>query len=318
MQRLLIFAILWTCAVMAHAQGYPNRPITLVLPYPAGGTTNAMGRITAQRLQAALGTPVVVDNRAGANGAIGSESVRRATPDGYTLLFNASIFLLGKSVQKATPYDPVADFTPLARVGQVPLLLLANPSVTATTIPQLVAQIKANPNGFNFANSSAGAAGHLATLEFNRLAGVQVPIIPYRGSGAALTDLIGGQVQLMLDPVGVAMAHVRSGKLRAIAVTAGERSDAAPDVPTVAEAGMEQLKVFSWYGVWGPRNLPTDVIARLDQAFAAIGRDEEMISGVKALGVNPLLEGRQTFATFVAAEVKKNAALLSASGFQPE
>jgi len=317
MKRIFISFALLACSVYAFAQEYPNKAITLVVPYPAGGTTDAMGRITAQRLQAALGgTPVVVENRGGASGAIGSESVRKAAPDGYTLLFNASIFLLGKSVQKATPYDPVADFTPLARVGQV--LLLAHPTVAATSIPQLVSQIKANPEGFNFANSAAGSAGHLATLEFNRLAGTQVQIVTYRGSAGALTDLVGGRVQLMFDPVGVALAEVRAGKLRALAVTAAERVEAAPEVPTAAQAGMGELKMYSWYGVWGPHNLPADVIARLDQAFATIGQDEEMSKRVKAIGVTPLFENRQAFTAFVGAEVKKNAALLNASGFQPE
>jgi len=318
MKRFFVFVILSLAVVWAAAQTYPSKPITMIVPYPPGGTTDAMGRITALRLSAVLGVPVVVENRAGAGGTIGSEYVRRATPDGYTLLYNASIFLLGKQVLKATPYDPANDFVPLARVGTVPLLLLANPSVASSNLTQLVSQIKANPNAFNFANSAAGSAGHLASLEFNRLAGTNVPVISYRGSSPALTDLIGGQIQLMFDPVGVAVQHVRSGKLKALAVTSGERSETIPEVPTATEGGMPQLKVFSWYGVWGPRDLPADVLAKLDKAFAGVGSDEEMIKRVKALGVIPLYESRQAFSAFVAADIKRNAALLSASGFQPE
>lgn len=318
MKRFFVLVVLSFASVWAAAQAFPNKPITMVVPYPPGGTTDAMGRITALRLSAELGVPVIVENRGGASGTIGSQSVRRATPDGYTLLFNASIFLLGKNVLKATPYDPASDFVALARVGHVPLVLLANPLVTAPTLTQLVSQIKANPDGFNFANSAAGSAGHLASLEFNRLAGTNVPVISYRGSSPALTDLIGGQVQLMFDPVGVAVQHVRAGKLRALAITSGERSEAIPEVPSAVEAGMPELKVFSWYGVWGPRDLPADVLTKLDQAFAAVGRDEEMSKRVKAIGVTPLYENRQVFGAFVAADIKRNAALLAASGFQPE
>lgn len=318
MPRVVLLCVLTVLGSGAIAQSYPNRPVTLVVPYPPGGTTDAMGRITAQRLQVALGQQVVVDNRSGASGAIGSESVRRAQPDGYTLLFNASIFLLGRSVQKATPYDPVADFMPLARVGQVPLLMLAHPSVKATTIAQLVTEVEANPTAFNFANSAAGSAGHLASLEFKRLTGLQVPVVTYRGSAGALTDLVGGQVQLMFDPVGVAMAQVRAGKLRALLVTAAERTEAAPDVPTSAEAGLGELRLVSWYGVWGPRNMPDDVVARLDHALVTLSRDDEMAKRVKGIGVTPVFENGQAFAAFVAMEVKRNAALLSASGFQPE
>ena len=316
--KLLLLALLTGFSTLAAAQGFPNKSITMVVPYPPGGTTDAMGRITAQRLSAMLGVPVVVENRGGAGGTIGSDQVRRATPDGYTLLFNASIFLLGKSVLKATPYDPVADFAPLARVGQVPLLLLANPAVKATNLTQLATQMRAKPDSFNFANSAAGSAGHLATLEFGRLAGANVSVISYRGSSPALTDLIGGQVQLMFDPIGVATQHIKSGKLKAIAVTSPERSETVPDVPTSAEAGMPELKLHSWYGIWGPKGLPPDVLAKLDHAFASLGRDEEMIKRVKAIGVTPLHENRQAFSAFVAADVKRNDALLSASGFQPE
>lgn len=318
MQKFLIGLLGALVCCTSLAQGYPARPITLVLPYPPGGTTDKVGRITAKRLEALLKVPVVVDNKAGASGTIGSDFVRRAPADGYTLLFNASIFLLGKSVLKAAPYDPVTDFTPLARVGHTPLLLLANPGVPAINIKELVALGKAKPEALNFANSAAGSAGHLATIEFNHLAGLALQVVTYRGSAPALTDLVGGHVQLMIDPPGVALAQVKAGKLKALAVTARQRTSWAPEIPTAAESGMPDLVLSSWYGVWGPKGLPAEVLARLDEALAAVSRDPEFRSQLQAAGVDELSEGRKEFEAFIAADVRRNQALLKSANFQPE
>lgn len=318
MHKLVIglLAALACCGVLAQA--YPARPVTLVLPYPPGGTTDKVGRIAAKRLEAQLKVPVVVDNKAGASGMVGSDFVRRAPVDGYTLLFNASIFLLGKSVLKAVPYDRVTDFTPLARVGQTPLLLLANPGLPVNNIKELVALAKDKPATLNFANSAAGSAGHLATIEFNHLAGVPLQVVTYRGSAPALTDLVGGHVQLMIDPPGVALAQVKAGKLKALAVTARQRAAWAPEIPTTAESGMPDLVFSSWYGVWGPKGLPAEVLARLDEALAAVTRDPEFRSQLQAAGVEELSEGRKEFETFIAADVRRNQALLKSVNFQAE
>lgn len=318
MLKLALLLCSLSIAGTVLAQSYPSRPITMVLPYPPGGTTDAVGRLTAKRLEAALGTPVVIENKSGASGTIGSDFVRRAAPDGYTLLFNASIFVVGKSVLKALPYDPVTDFTPLARVGHTPLVLLVNPGVPAGYLKELVAAAKARPSDFNFANSAAGSAGHLATIEFNHQSGLALPIVTYRGSAQALTDLIGGHVQLMIDPPAIALPHVKAGKLKALAVTSATRLSNAPDVPTAAEAGMPGLIRSSWYGVWGPQCLPEAVLKRLDIAFAGLERDEEFKRQLAVIGVEPLHEGRKDFSSFVAVDAARNDALLKSIGVQPE
>lgn len=315
------FALLMSSLVLAGAalaQGYPSRPITMVLPYPPGGTTDAVGRLTAKRLEAALGVPVVIENKSGASGTIGSDFVRRAAPDGYTLLFNASIFVVGKSVIKAIPYDPVADFTPLARVGHTPLVVLVNPQVPVKNLAELVTVAKARPEALNFANSAAGAAGHLASIEFNHLSGASLPIVTYRGSAPALTDLVGGHVQLMIDPPAVALPQVKAGKLKALAVTSTARMASAPEIPTTGEAGMPKLVRSSWYGVWGPKRLPDDVLRRLDAAVETLGHDEEFRRQLTAIGVEQLKEGRTTFSSFVSADAASNDALLKSVGVLPE
>ena len=315
------FALLMSSLVFASAalaQGYPSRPITMVLPYPPGGTTDAVGRLTAKRLEAALGVPVVIENKSGASGTIGSDFVRRAAPDGYTLLFNASIFVVGKSVIKAIPYDPVGDFMPLARVGHTPLVVLANPQVPVKNLAELVTAAKARPEALNFANSAAGSAGHLASIEFNRLSGASLPIVTYRGSAPALTDLVGGHVQLMIDPPAVALPQVKAGKLKALAVTSTARLASAPEIPTTAEAGMPKLVRSSWYGVWGPKRLPDDVLRRLDAAVETLGHDEEFKRQLTAIGVEQLKEGRTTFSSFVSADAASNDTLLKSVGVLPE
>src|SRR3954468_17559496 len=223
----------------ASAQEWPNRNIRVVVPYPAGGPADFMGRLAAQKLQEKLGVSVVVENRSGASGTIGAETVRQSPPDGYTFLAAPSVFVLARQGVKAVPYDPVNDFTPIARYGEGPLLVLANPSaVSGKTIAEALREIRAKPNGFRFGLSALGAANHIAVLEFNRLAGLDLQIIPYRGSAPALTDLLSGQVQLMIDPIIAALPLVLSGKLRALAVTSARRSSAIPELPTATESGM--------------------------------------------------------------------------------
>lgn len=317
MRPAIFFAALLSAAC-ALAQPYPNKPIRMILPYPPGGTTDTMGRITAQRLEANLKVPVVIENRAGASGTIGSESVRRSPPDGYTLLFNASVFLLGRSVLKATPYDPAADFTPLGRVGQIPLLLLANPDVPGNTIREFIAAAKADPKRFLFSNSAAGSAGHLATIEFNRVSGLGLDIITYKGSAPALTDLMGGRVQLMIDPISVALPHVRSGKLKALAVTARERVAAAPEILSAPESGMPELVFSTWHGVWGPKELPPEVVAALSQALKAMAKEPETRQRLAGIGVEPQDQTGAEFAAFIAQDVRRNDTLLRAAKFQAE
>ncbi len=306
-------------AMPAMAQSWPNRPIRMVVPYPPGGPADIMGRLAAQQLEAKLGAAVVVENRSGASGTVGADAVRQAAPDGYTFLAAPSVHVLARHVLRSVPYDPVQDFTPVARYGEGPLLVLANPAaVPGTNIAAALPAIRARPQNFSFGLSAFGAANHLAVVEFNRLAGLDLLIVPYRGSAPALTDLIAGQVQLMIDPIIAALPHVRDGRLKALAVTSPRRSPAAPEVPTAAESGMPGLEFFSWYGVWGPKGLPEPIIARVSAALAEAVREPAVMERMTSLGFEPVVEGPAEFARYIEADVARNAALLRAANYQPE
>ena len=228
--RWLLFLVGTILSMPAAAQDWPNRTIRVIVPYPPGGPADIMGRLAAQKLQEKLGVTVVVENRSGASGTIGAEAVRQSPPDGYTFLAAPSVHVLGRQVVKSVPYDPVNDFTPIARYGEGALLVLANPSaVQGKTIAEALPEIRARPKDFRFGLSALGAANHLAVLEFNRFTGLDLQIIPYRGSAPALTDLLSGQVQLMIDPIIAALPLVQAGKLRALAVTSAQRSSVIPD-----------------------------------------------------------------------------------------
>jgi tripartite-type tricarboxylate transporter receptor subunit TctC len=301
------------------AQEWPNRIIRIVVPYPAGGPADFMGRLAAQKMQEKLGVSVVVENRAGASGTIGAETVRQAPADGYTFLAAPSVHVLGRQVVKAVPYDPVNDFTPIARYGEGPLLVLANPgAVQGKTIAEALASIRKKPEDFRFGLSALGAANHLAVLEFNKLTGLDLQIIPYRGSAPALTDLLSGQVQLMIDPMITAMPLVQAGQLKALAVASGKRSAAMPDLPTAAESGLPGLEFSSWYGIWGPKELPKEIVTRVNTALTEAMREPAVIEKLKGLGFEPVAGTPEAFSRFIVDDVKRNAALLASINFQPQ
>jgi tripartite-type tricarboxylate transporter receptor subunit TctC len=303
----------------AAAQDWPNRSIRVIVPYPAGGPADIMGRLAAQKLQEKLGVTVVVENRSGASGTIGAEAVRQSPPDGYTFLAAPSVHVLGRQVIKAVPYDPVNDFTPIARYGEGPLLVLANPSaVQGKTLAEALPAIRARPNDFRFGLSALGAANHLAVLEFNRLAGVDLQIIPYRGSAPALTDLLSGQVQLMIDPIIAALPLVRSGKLHALAVTSSRRSSVIPELPTAAESGLPGLEMSSWYGLWGPKGLPSPIVTRVNAVLSEGMREPAVVERLTTLGFEPVFSTAEEFGRFIQADVARNSALLRAINFQAQ
>ena len=318
MRHLLLALSLSFCAITAFAQAYPNKPVRLVVPYPPGGGTDTLGRIMAERMAERLGVAVVVANVPGGSGTVGSDSVRRAEPDGYTLLFNASLFLMGKHVVKSTPYDPQDDFTVLGRVGQAPLLMIASSKVEATTLAELVRAVKANPSGFNMAISSLGSAGHLGSLEFMRLAGVTLQTIPYKGTAPALADVMGGQVQLMIDAATVLAPQTKGGRVRGLAITGESRSLVNPDIPTTTEAGMPGLSIASWYGVWGPKGMPAAVTNRLVTAIAEGVRQPEFKARIDAAGITPGYLDPAGFIEFMKMDLTRSVNLLRAVNFQPE
>jgi len=303
----------------AAAQDWPNRNIRVVVPYPAGGPADFMGRLAAQKLQEKLGVSVVVENRSGASGTIGAEMVRQSPPDGYTFLAAPIVHILGRQVVKAVPYDPVGDFTPIARYGEGPLLVLANPvAVQGKTIAEALPAIRNKPQDFRFGVSALGSPNHLAVLEFNRLAGLNLQVIPYRGSAPALSDLVSGQVQLMIDPIVTALSLVQGGQLRALAVASARRSSVLPELPTTAESGLAGLEMSSWYGLWGPKNLPKEIVARVNAVLTEALREPAVIERLATLGFEPVTSTPEEFARTITADLARNSALLSAIKFEPQ
>ena len=280
--------------------------------------TDVLGRIMAERLSDRLGQPVVVYNVAGGSGTVGSDQARRADPDGYTLLFNASLFLLDKNVVKSTPYDPLEDFTALGRVGQAPLLIIASNKVEATNLADLVKAVRANPGGFNMAISGMGSAGHLGALEFMRIAGVNLQGVPYKGTAPALADVMGGNVQIMIDSATALLPQTKGGRVRGMAITGASRSKANPDIPTTAEAGMPELTIASWYGVWGPKGLPPAVASRIATAIAEGVKQPEFTARIEAAGIVPGYLDPNAFVEFMRADLVKGVGLLKAAKFEPE
>jgi len=254
------------------AQDYPNKIIKLVVPYPPGGATDVIGRVMAQKLSVALGQQVIVDNRAGAAGSIGAAAVASAAPDGYTLLMGAmtSHSISAVLYKKTVNFDMEKSFTPVAIVGSVPLVFVVNPSIKANTLPEFIALAKSKPGMLSFASAGNGSPQHLAGEMFQRVAGVQMLHVPYKGSGPAMTDLMGGQVDSMIETAPAAQAHVKAGKLRAIAAASAQRVATLPDVPTATEAGLKGFEVSSMFGIAAPAGTPAPIIAKLNVALKSI------------------------------------------------
>ena len=302
----------------AWADTYPSKPLKLVVPYPPGGGTDGLGRITAERLQEKLGQPIVVQNIGGASSTVGSDTVRRADPDGYTLLFNASLFVLGKTIMPSCPYDPQTDFRPIAQAGEAPLVLLANNNVPGTDYASTMAAIAKEPKKYFFALSSGGSAGHVATLAFLKRTGVPIDTILYKGTAPANTDLMAGNVQLFMDPWTALLPLATSGRARGLFVTSKERTQLAPNIPTSAEVGLTDFNLSSWYGVWAPKDTPDAVVDKLSAAMADVSKDPAFIQKTTSLGIVPTARGPKEFAAFIKAEVETNTALLRDAGFKPE
>lgn len=260
----------------AHAEeAYPQRPIRIVLPFAAGGGTDAIARILAQKVSQQIGVPVIVENKGGANGNIGAELVARASPDGYTLLYNTSFIATNPALYSNLPYDASQDFAPIVLIAKVPLVLVANPSVPADNIKDFVAYVKANPNKLSYASSGTGGSTHLASLLFLRANGLSAVHIPYRGGGPALLDLLSGAVQFYADTANTSLSFIREGKLKALAVTTTQRIAELPDLPTVAESLSSEFEVVSWQGLLAPAKTPAPILERLNSEFVRALNDPE-------------------------------------------
>jgi tripartite-type tricarboxylate transporter receptor subunit TctC len=314
----LFIAIATLATPFAFAQSaahYPAKPMRLVVPFPAGGTTDILARAVAQKLSKAWGQQVIVDNRPGAGGNIGSDLVAKATPDGYTLLMGTvGTHAINPSLYKNMPYDHVKDFAPVILVAGVPNVLVVNPSLPVHSVPELIAYAKANPGKLNFASSGNGTSIHLSGELFKAMTGVEMTHVPYKGSAPALTDLIGGQVQLMFDNLPSSLPFIKAGKLRALAVTSGARAAALPDLPTLAESGLPGFEASSWFGVLAPAGTPRDIVVKLNGAIAGWlaspeAKEKLLAQGAIAAGGTP-----EDFARHIGAETSKWAKVVKASG----
>lgn len=304
---LLASASLVACAITpVLAQSYPVKSIRLVVPFPAGGPTDIVARPLAQFLGDNLKQQVIVDNRGGAGGSIGADSVAKSQADGYTLLMaTVGTHAINASLYRNLPYDPVKDFTPIALVAAAPVALVAHPSVPVSSVAELLARAKAQPGAISFGTAGNGTPGHLTGEMFRAATGADLKHVPYKGSAPAITDLIGGQIQLMFDPLQSVLPHVQAGKLKLLAVSSAARSAAAPEAPTLAEAGLKDFEATAWWGVFAPANLPSAIAAKLNTEIDRVVRSEAFRERLVPRGVQVIGGSREEFARFQQRELAK-------------
>lgn len=311
---LAALAALLALAQTAVAQEYPAGPVRIVVPFPAGGGVDSMARIFAQQLTPALGKQVVIENRAGANGMIGSEIVAKAPKDGYTLLVNGANFVTTPSLYKNVTYDPINDYDPISLLAHAPNILVVHPSLPAKSVRELIAFAKAHPNEVNYASSASGSTPHLAAELFKTLTGTRLVHVPYRGTGPAITAIVSGEVSVMFMPALAAIPYIQNQRLRALGVTTAERLPAMPELPTVAEAGLKGYQSSQWYGVLAPKGTPAAVLGLLNGHAMKIMQTDSMKTRMKNGGSVAVGSTREAFAKHLSAELAKWAKVIKASG----
>ena len=310
-------AVLGTAPGIARAQAYPVRPVRLVVPYPPGGAVDIVARMVAEKLGPAMGTTIVIENKAGAAGLIGSEQVMRSPADGYTLVMSTvSSHAIAPAVYRRMPYDPVSDFAPVTLVALTPYIVTVNASVPARTLGELIALARARPGTLAFGSSGTGTTPHLAGELFNTLAGVKLTHVPYKGSAPMVTDLLGGQVQVAFD--NTVIPHIRSGRLRGLAVTGSTRLAAVPDIPTPAEAGLPGYEAVGWMGLMAPRGTPEAVMTRLQAEVARALDAPDVKERLAGMGFQGAAGSGAQFADYLKAEIAKWAKVVRDAGIEPE
>ena len=316
--QTMLVATMALLALPAGAQGaatYPTKPIKIVVPFPPGGATDILARAIGAELQKAFGQSVLIENKAGAGGNPGADMVAKSPPDGYTLVMaTVGTHGINMSLYSKMPYDAVKDFEPITLVAGVPNLLVVHPSVAAKSVAELTALAKAQPGKLNVASSGNGTSIHMAAELYKMMAGVDILHVPYKGSSFAMTDLLGGQVQLMFDNMPSALPQVKAGKLRALAVTSPKRSSALPDVPTMDEEGLKGFDATSWFGLLAPAGTPKDIIAKLNAAAVKALATPEMRERLASQGAEAVGNTPDQFAAFIKAEIEKWAKTVKASG----
>jgi tripartite-type tricarboxylate transporter receptor subunit TctC len=313
----LLFAAAF-CALPLHAQDYPNKTIRMVVPYPPAGGTDIVARILSEPLAKELGQPIIIDNRGGAAGNIGTDLVAKSAPDGYTILFTLSSHTINPKLYDKLPFDVEKDFIPISLAAYIPQILVANPSVPANNIRELIALAKAQPGKLNFASVGTGSPGHIAGELFKLKTGIDMVHVPYKGGGPAVTDTLGGQVQLLFVSMPAALQYVKAGKLKAIAVTSDKRSAAAPDIPTIAESGVPGYVVNSWYGALVPAKTPPAIVARLQAAFAKVLQMPEVKERLFAQGAEAAYSTSAEFERLIHDELKQWEFVIREAKIKPE
>ena len=305
-------------AAAAQTASWPTQPIRMVVAFPPGGATDVIGRLLAQGLTAELGQNVIVENRGGASGIIGSDSVAKATPDGYTLLFAPSSHATLSELYASLPFDPVRDFTPIATVARTPYILVVHPGVSAENVQELLAIARAHPGEIAYASTGMGTAQHLAGEVLRRTASVDILHVPYRGSGAVRSDLLAGRIQTMFDNVAVMLPYVRRGEVRALAVTGPRRSPLTPDLPTLRELGLQAAEIEGWFIVLGPAGVPDAVVQRLNRAVNAVLASPSTAERLMALGAEPLVGTPQDVVTLVNGDRERWGRVIREAGIRVE
>lgn len=306
-------------AAPAVAQQYPTRPVRFVVPFAPGGSTDTLARTMGIKLADALGQQVVVDNRPGGNGDIGMLIVANAPADGHTIVLGYIANLaIAPSLHAKMPYDPVKDFAPITQPASSPNVLTANPSVQARTLQELVALAKAKPGQVSFASTGVASVGHLTGELLNNLAGIRMTHVPYKGSGQAVTDILGGHVQVMFSGFSSTLHHIKSGRLRALAVTGGKRSNALPEVATIAEQGFPGVEATAWYGVLAPAGTPRPFVTRLNGELVKILKRPDVIQKLGGLGFEIVGSTPEQFGAYIRSETRKWEKVVKASGAKPD
>jgi tripartite-type tricarboxylate transporter receptor subunit TctC len=302
--RFLLAALLSFATAASAQDAWPSRPIRFILPFPPGGGTDILGRLIAERLSAHLGQPVVAENRGGAGGNVGTEAAAKSAPDGYTIVLVAPSLAISPTLYAKINYDPVKDFAPVSLVATVPNVMVTQPSLPGQLV-EFIAFAKSKPGALNFGSGGAGTSNHLAGELFNLVTGAKLVHIPYKGVNLAMQDVLAGNVHLVFIGTPAAAPHIRAGRLRALALVAPQRSSALPDVPTVAEAGLRDFEVTTWYGVLAPAGTPKNVVTRLNTELVKIMHSPELKEKLAATGTEPLTSTPEEFAAYIQREIAK-------------
>ena len=316
MQRLKLtvgIAPILFAAALAHSQPYPHKPVRMIVPFSPGGGTDIVARTLGAKLGDVMGQTFIVDNRAGANGNIGMALAARAQADGYTLSFTSSALVINPSLYKKLAYDPLADFAPITLATLIPFILVAHPSVPASSVRELVAYATSRPRQLSYASSGAGNATHLSMALFEKMAKLDLVHVPYKGTGQGIVDVMAGHVQLMFGAIPSTMPQVRAGKLKLLAISSAKRSAVLPDVPTVAEGGVPGYELTSWYGALAPAGTPKAIVDRLNREMVKVLNQPEMKTRLTDVGAEPVGSSPQQFAAFIRSERAKYAEVVSAA-----